>query len=112
MIRIARLAQPDILQKSATEWSRELCQARQEYYRDLAQYEQGQRLEKPKYPDARKSRYAHLQVQKRLTEMFGSKCAYCESRIRAVTHSHVEHFRHARSAGSTAPISRMIASFG
>lgn len=93
MIRIARLAEPDILQKNASEWSRELCQARQEYYRDLGQYEQGQRLEKPQYPDAKKSRYAHLQVQKRLSEMFGSKCAYCESRIKAVTHSHVEHFR-------------------
>lgn len=93
MIRVVRLAEPDVLLKNTAAWSRELCQARQEYYRELADYEMGGRPEKPKYPDAKKARYAHPQIHRKLLEMFGGKCAYCESKIRAVAHPHVEHFR-------------------
>jgi uncharacterized protein (TIGR02646 family) len=93
MIKVTRLPQPPILQQRADEWTNELCEARQEYYRGLREFESGDSTSKPKYPRAQRTRYAHQQVRERLQEMFGPKCAYCESRVTAVSYQHVEHFR-------------------
>lgn len=85
MIEVRRLSKPAILVRQAAEWTRELCAERAEYYQAVRDH--------PVYPPARKSRYAHQEVRDRLKEMFGNKCAYCESRVTAVSYQHVEHFR-------------------
>jgi uncharacterized protein (TIGR02646 family) len=94
MIKVIRLAQPRILLQKQATWTAELCEQRKEYYRTalLAKETASPAQELPR-PKALKSRYAHAQVKKRLAQMFVSKCAYCESKVTAVSYLHVEHFR-------------------
>jgi uncharacterized protein (TIGR02646 family) len=39
------------------------------------------------------SKYRHSQIKQALIQMFGGKCAYCESRITHVDYGHIEHFQ-------------------
>lgn len=93
MIKITRLSKPTILQENEVSWTEEVCRARKAYYQDLKKFRQGTLSEKPLYPQAKKSYYAHKQIKTSLQTMFGRKCAYCESHITAVSYPHVEHFR-------------------
>jgi len=93
MIKLPRLAEPDILRQNGQKWTQALCDARHRYYQTLQAYEQEQRPAKPEYPKAQKSRYAHEQIKSQLEAMCGVKCAYCESPVTAVSYQHVEHFR-------------------
>jgi len=91
VIKVRRLPAPEILDRQAESWTRELCEARETYYR--AVQEKKEVTSDPPYPEARRSRYAHREIKARLEEMFGKKCAYCESLVAAVSYLHVEHFR-------------------
>lgn len=93
MIKVTRSSIPTILNTKSSQWTDELCKARQKYYADLKDYEQGKSSHKPDHPDAVKSRYGHEKVKQSLQNMFGTKCAYCESPVTAVSYQHVEHFR-------------------
>ncbi len=93
MIKIQRQAEPEILERRGATWTRELCEARREYYEALVELSRGLRNDKPDYPKATKSRYAHGQIKRQLKQLFKAKCAYCESSVEAVSHLHVEHFR-------------------
>ncbi len=90
MIQVRRLSEPAVLVREGDRWTEELCAARRQHYQALSEPEVGR---KPKYPRAKTSRYAHREVKSGLEEMFGAKCAYCESRVKAVSYQHVEHFR-------------------
>jgi uncharacterized protein (TIGR02646 family) len=93
MIKITRLSKPDRLERNKAQWTEELCAARRQYYHELEDYNNGRRTSKPSKPNAIKSRYAHQDIKTVLETMFGSKCAYCESSVTAVSYQHVEHFR-------------------
>ncbi len=93
MIQVRRLSEPMVLVREADRWTEELCAARHEHYRASSELEVSRPGPEPKYPRAKKSRYAHREIRRRLEEMFGAKCAYCESRVKAVSYQHVEHFR-------------------
>lgn len=64
-----------------------------EYNIALSEHKRDPSIPKPKRPKADPNHYAHEQVKTALIEMFGSKCAYCESEVRAVSWQHVEHYR-------------------
>jgi hypothetical protein len=91
VIQVHRLPEPTILMRKAEQWTRELCNARRRYYLALDEPEAGLVRERPEYPRARSSRYGHEEIKNRLEKMFGPKCAYCESRVKAVSYQHVEH---------------------
>ncbi len=93
MIEVRRLFEPPVLVRDAARWTEELCIVRREYYRAVRDHEPGRQAVETTYPRAKKARYAHQQVKSRLREMFGAKCAYCESPVTAVSYQHVEHFR-------------------
>lgn len=94
MIKVRRLDEPAVLLREAGRWTEELCTSRREYYRALSELDTGLPASEPTYPRAKKSRYAYREIKSRLEEMFGAKCAYCESRVPpAVSYQHVEHFR-------------------
>jgi uncharacterized protein (TIGR02646 family) len=76
VIIIVRVPKPTILLRKEAEWRNALLQARTRVERERA-------LE----------RYNHRQVRMALEAMFDGKCAYCESKIKHVTFTHIEHYR-------------------
>lgn len=92
MIKTTRLPEPNVLQQNGRQWTAELCEARSRYYEDSREFEGEHPVTAP-YPKAKRKRYAHPEIKGALGEMFGAKCAYCESRVTAVSYQHVEHFR-------------------
>ncbi|MCP5096786.1 MAG: TIGR02646 family protein [Chloroflexi bacterium] len=93
MIKLTRTSKPEKLSQKQASWTQDLCEVRENYYQALARFENGELETKPKRPRAKKSRYAHSQIKDQLKEIFGFKCAYCESPVAGSSHQHVEHFR-------------------
>jgi uncharacterized protein (TIGR02646 family) len=92
MVKISRLPKPAKLEQKGQEWTDELCEEREEYYRQLSEYENGNLSKKPKHPRAQSTRYAHQEIKAQLQEMSHRKCVYCEKPV-ADSPQHVEHFR-------------------
>ncbi|MGB1207315.1 MAG: retron system putative HNH endonuclease [Chitinophagales bacterium] len=86
IIKVDRIAKPDILVKKAKLWTDDYLQA-------CADYE--------KMPDAKnktkkrncEKKYNHAKVKVQLKKMFEGKCAYCESHITHIDYGDIEHFR-------------------
>jgi uncharacterized protein (TIGR02646 family) len=76
MIKIVKLAKPDILEKNAAIWTQVLI--------DRA-------AAKIKATDAEKSRYRHPDIKSVLVKETSGKCAYCESKLLHSTYGDVEH---------------------
>lgn len=76
MIKVNRLAKPQILIQKADSWLENLMTA-------------DTKSEKKKAA----SKYRHTQIKGTLTAMFHGKCAYCESQILHIDYGHIEHFR-------------------
>lgn len=76
MIKLAKLAEPDILRNHGADWTRAL----------LEKIEKG---EKPTATEA--SRYRHPEIKAVIVEETHGKCAYCESKLRHIHHGDVEH---------------------
>lgn len=76
MIKVTRIDKPKVLEKNADKWTRDLLAATTKQDRDKTQ-----------------KKYGHRQVKQALLEMFGGKCAYCESKIIHVDYGHIEHFK-------------------
>ena len=93
MIKIIRLAKPQILQKRGSEWTQRLCDNLKNYYQAVQAYEEEKSQHRPPQPEASASHYAHQQIKRQLDRMFGNKCAFCESIVTAVSYQNVEHFR-------------------
>lgn len=93
MIRTPRLAIPKILEQKQMEWTTDLCDKLNEYYKVSQGKVPRQSKNGPKKPTAMKTRYAHAQIKQQLSAMFGKKCAFCESIVTAVSYQNVEHFR-------------------
>jgi uncharacterized protein (TIGR02646 family) len=94
MIHIDRLAAPGHLnQADVHQWTQMLCAMRRQYYADLAAYRRGKRSESPRRPEAESRHYAHPTVRVSLEAMFGTKCAYCETEVRASGRQQIEHYR-------------------
>jgi uncharacterized protein (TIGR02646 family) len=80
VIAIVRTAQPAVLKKYAAQWLADLETV-------LA--------DPTASPVERKraiGRYKHPEVKTALVQLFHGKCAYCESKITAVTYGEIEHF--------------------
>ena len=93
MIQVSRLPAPAYLNSvDVDRWHYNLCLRRATYYRELSQALQNNQT-KPKRPSADGSHYRHPDVLAQLKTMFGSKCAYCEGNVEAVSPQHVEHYR-------------------
>ncbi|QFP75064.1 retron system putative HNH endonuclease [Deinococcus sp. AJ005] len=93
MRQVIRLPIPTILRDNYQDWTDELCQARTDYYADLHLYKTRAISSEPSKPKAKTERYAHKKVKENLIQMFGKKCAYCESKVDHVSYRQVEHFR-------------------
>lgn len=76
MIKLNKLAKPQILIDNETTWTAEL----------MAKYAAGQ---KPTAAEA--TRYRHATVKATLVEETYGKCAYCESKLQHIHHGDVEH---------------------
>lgn len=94
MIAVVRLPQPVCLGSTVTtKATSRLCSRRAKYWRHLSDYRAGRRTNEPSRPKADSKRYAHPQVRAQLEAMFGTKCAYCETEVRASGPQHIEHYR-------------------
>lgn len=76
MIRVERVRSPDSLANGWRKWNADYAVAKTDAER--------KRIE---------SRYRKKDVQESLGNMFGGKCAYCESKIGVVDYGHIEHYR-------------------
>lgn len=76
MIKITKLPKPKILEENDTQWT-------QEYQRALNK-------EIP-LTDTIKNRYNQEEIKQTLTEETHGKCAYCESKIKHISFSDIEH---------------------
>lgn len=76
MIKLIKLAKPEILTKNAETWTAELLDKIKEN-------------QKPSSTDD--ARYRHPQIKESLISETNGKCAYCESKLRHVHHGDVEH---------------------
>jgi len=76
MIRLTKIASPQILVRQAAKWTAEL----------LAAIAGGTKLS-----DARKARYNHPDIKQALLQETHGKCAYCESKLRHITYGDIEH---------------------
>lgn len=76
MIKISKLAKPDVLEKNEAKWTLNL----------ISKQATGQKI-----TDADKSHYRHEQIKNRLIEETGGKCAYCESKLLHIAYGDVEH---------------------
>ena len=76
MIRVHRGAEPSILTAKGQKWL--------DAWRDAVT---------PGAKAKALTKYAHPQVVDALRDLFHGKCAYCESKIEAVTWGHVDHYR-------------------
>jgi uncharacterized protein (TIGR02646 family) len=87
MIKVARLAKPEILSKQAETW-------RDAYLHAIVELEADKtNTLKKKAKDKAEAKYAHDEVRSQLRIMFDSKCAFCESHILQVSYDQIEHFR-------------------
>lgn len=75
MIRLTKAAIPPILAAKAAEWTQALLLA----------------LRAGGPTEAQKGRYRHPQIKAALIQETAGKCAYCESKLRHITHGDVEH---------------------
>ena len=76
MIKLTKLAEPEILRNHGEEWTRAF----------IEKIEKG---EKPTATEA--SRYRHPDIKAKIIEETHGKCAYCESKLRHIHHGDVEH---------------------
>lgn len=76
MIKLTKLAIPEILNKHAADWTKTL----------VDKINAG---EKP--TDSEKTRYRHAEIKNVLVQETHGKCAYCESKILHIHHGDVEH---------------------
>lgn len=76
MIKLTKLAEPEVLRNHGEEWTRLL----------LEKIGKG---EKPTATEA--SRYRHPEIKAAIIEETHGKCAYCESKLRHIHHGDVEH---------------------
>lgn len=76
MIRLTKGKKPDVLERNAAAWAKELADK-------IASNE-----EPSKYL---LSRYSHADIKKALLAETNEKCAYCESPLRHVTYGDIEH---------------------
>jgi uncharacterized protein (TIGR02646 family) len=76
MIKLIKLAKPDVLENNAAAWTQILL--------DRA-------AANVKPSDAEKSRYRHPDIKSVLVKETGGKCAYCESKLLHITYGDVEH---------------------
>lgn len=81
MIKVLRVDAPQWLTRSAQKWTDELQDA-------IAHYQNGGQKPSEELWD----KYNKPYVKKALREMFYDKCAYCESKVPHVAHSHIEHY--------------------
>jgi hypothetical protein len=76
MIKLTKGPSPDILVRLAATWTQALLD----------------RIAKGEKPtDAEKSRYRHPDIKTALTIETHAKCAYCESKVRHITHGDIDH---------------------
>ncbi len=76
MIKLQKLAEPQILIDNGAEWTR----------KHLENIANG--IESTSYL---KSRYNHSQIKDQIVQETSEKCAYCESKLRHVHHGDIEH---------------------
>lgn len=77
MIKLDKIIEPEILKINAVRWTRELVDA----------ITRGDKKE----ISSKKSRYNHDEIKKSVIAETHGKCAYCESKVRAVAHGDIEH---------------------
>jgi uncharacterized protein (TIGR02646 family) len=94
MIHVPRPAAPPYLATHGTRHAQRLCDERRDYYQSLAKHHRaGGAGNRPSKPRAKGEHYGHAQVRAALESVFGSKCAYCETEVRASGPQHIEHYR-------------------
>lgn len=76
MIKLQKLAEPQILIDHGTEWTK----------KHLENIANG--IESTSYL---KSRYNHSQIKDQIVQETSEKCAYCESKLRHIHHGDIEH---------------------
>lgn len=85
MIAVLRLPEPVSLRDNAEQWTRELIGL-------LQAGDEGTDESLQQSVRSVRQRYKQKDVQEALHQMFAGKCAYCESRIGAVSYPDIEHF--------------------
>jgi len=93
MIHVERVPSTQALAANGAAWTAQLCAELLNYNTELSRFERGEIPLKPKLPKALKERYGSAGVRPALKRMFGTKCCYCEAKVDAVSHRHIEHFR-------------------
>ncbi len=86
MIRVTRIAKPEILSKKEVIWTKELQNA-------LAEFRKNKIPKNRKKLNSAFNKYKHKQIKDSLRMMFVGKCAYCESHISHVGYGHIEHYQ-------------------
>lgn len=81
MHSVTRTTQPTSLREHADEWTKNLLE-QLNVFREVNKIPQ-------KYTD----KYRQADVQKELRKMYKKRCCYCESKIGAQTHEHIEHLK-------------------
>lgn len=76
MIPLTKLPEPEILKTNSKAWTKEL----------LGEISKGN-----KPSEYLKSRYRHKEIKETLESETNNKCAYCESKIKHISHGDVEH---------------------
>jgi uncharacterized protein (TIGR02646 family) len=78
MIKITKIAKPNILQENDESWRDEL----------LGKISRGETIS-----DSLKTRYNNPETKRALKQETNSKCMYCESKVSHVAHEHIEHIK-------------------
>jgi uncharacterized protein (TIGR02646 family) len=86
MIKVDRMAEPQILADNKAKWLSNYRQA-------LDDHEISKSKENAEKKRTAENKYNQKEVKESLKKMFSGKCAYCESHISHVDYGHIEHFR-------------------
>ena len=86
MIKITRIAEPDILRNNRANWLINYINAIENYEIDPSPANKA-------IKENNEKKYNHADIRSALREMSDSKCMYCESHITHIGYPHIEHFR-------------------
>lgn len=85
---------PSSFKRYQAKWTKELCEEREAYYRQLRSRAVVQGLApEPKKPRARSKRYATEPVKRALRACFSNWCGYCGDILGAASFPRADHFR-------------------
>lgn len=86
MILVERVVEPASLTANKTKWL-------DDYLLAIKNYQANPIIKNKRLKLLAENKYRQQDVKTSLKEMFGGKCAYCESHLTHISYGHIEHFK-------------------